>query len=150
MQDPNFAYNPLEKVWKEAQQRARQFRNNEKALALAFGDSPALEKLFDYLYTDVPLTKAIEADSIEYKIKQNVAQWKDMIDLIGKYVRSYNETPEGQEPYEKLGDDVDESALDPNEGWEAMRGEGVLEDEELRGVANWNICLLYTSPSPRD
>ena len=34
MQDPNHAYNGLEKVWAEAQQRARQFRNNEKALSL--------------------------------------------------------------------------------------------------------------------
>ena len=68
MQDPNHAYNPLEKVWAEAQQRARQFRNNEKALALAFGDSPALEKLFDYLDTNVPLTKAIRPDSWEQKL----------------------------------------------------------------------------------
>ena len=48
MKDPNHAYNPLGKVWQEAQQRARQFRNNEKALALAFDESP-LEKLFDFV-----------------------------------------------------------------------------------------------------
>ena len=46
MQDPNHAFNPIEKVWAEAQQRARQFRNNEKALSLAFDKSPSLEKLF--------------------------------------------------------------------------------------------------------
>ena len=34
MRDPNHAYNGLEKVWAEAQQRARQYRNNEKALSL--------------------------------------------------------------------------------------------------------------------
>ena len=48
MKDPNHAYNPLGKVWQEAQQRARQFRNNEKALALAFDESP-LEKLFEFV-----------------------------------------------------------------------------------------------------
>ena len=48
MTDPNHAYNPLGKVWQEAQQRARQFRNNEKALALAFDESP-LEKLFEFV-----------------------------------------------------------------------------------------------------
>ena len=48
MQDPNHAYNGLEKVWAEAQQRARQYRNNEKALALAFEKS-ALEKFSDFL-----------------------------------------------------------------------------------------------------
>lgn len=48
MKDPNHAYNPIGKVWQEAQQRARQFRNNEKALALAFDKSP-LEKLFDFV-----------------------------------------------------------------------------------------------------
>jgi len=49
MKDPNHAYNPIEKVWAEAQQRARQFRNNEKALSLAFDDSPALEKLLEFM-----------------------------------------------------------------------------------------------------
>ena len=49
MKDPNHAYNPIEKVWAEAQQRARQFRNNEKALSLAFDNSPALEKLFEFV-----------------------------------------------------------------------------------------------------
>ena len=38
MKDPNHAYNPIGKVWAEAQQRARQFRNTEKALALAFDE----------------------------------------------------------------------------------------------------------------
>ena len=55
MKDPNHAYNGVEKVWAEAQQRARQYRNNEKALALAFEKS-ALNKFSDFL------TKADERD----------------------------------------------------------------------------------------
>ena len=34
MKDPNHAYNGIEKVWAEAQQRYRQFSNNEKALSI--------------------------------------------------------------------------------------------------------------------
>ena len=49
MKDPNHAYNPIGKVWAEAQQRARQFRNNEKALALAFDEPSALSKLANFL-----------------------------------------------------------------------------------------------------
>ena len=49
MKDPNHAYNPIGKVWAEAQQRARQFRNNEKALALAFEEPSALSKLENFL-----------------------------------------------------------------------------------------------------
>mgnify|MGYP003643543574 CR=1 FL=1 len=59
MTDPNHAYNPIEKVWAEAQQRARQFRNNEKALALGFDETPALEKLFDFIQ---------KADASEFNI----------------------------------------------------------------------------------
>ena len=49
MKDPNHAYNPIEKVWAEAQQRARQFRNNEKALSLAFDEPSALSKFVNFL-----------------------------------------------------------------------------------------------------
>ena len=58
--DPNHAYNPVEKVWKEAQQRARQFRNNEKALALAFDQTP-LGKLFAHLNEEF-ISKEIRPD----------------------------------------------------------------------------------------
>ena len=50
MQDPNHAYNPIGKVWAEAQQRARQFLNNEKALALAFEEPSALSKLENFFF----------------------------------------------------------------------------------------------------
>ena len=68
MQDPNHAFNPIEKVWAEAQQRARQFRNNEKALSLAFDKSPSLEKLFNYLSNGTSLSKAIRPGSWEQKL----------------------------------------------------------------------------------
>ena len=55
MKDPNHAYNGIEKVWAEAQQRARQFRNNEKALSLGLEKS-AMEKFSDFLTKADPTT----------------------------------------------------------------------------------------------
>ena len=55
MKDPNHAYNGIEKVWAEAQQRARQFRNNEKALSLGLEKS-AVEKFSDFLTKADPTT----------------------------------------------------------------------------------------------
>jgi len=138
MQDPNHAYNPLEKVWAEAQQRARQFRNNEKALALAFGDSPALEKLFDYLDTNVPLTKAIERDSLEDNIREHSDDLDQMITQLGKYVLSYNDAPPGS--YEKLEDDL--SDLPPHEGWNKM-WEGVMEEDLMSGPEGMRRLPLW-------
>lgn len=84
MKDPNHAYNPIGKVWAEAQQRARQFRNNEKALALAFDDSPALEKLFDFVQ------KADEADEDEEpnymnSLEENIPAYEDFIRKINAF-----------------------------------------------------------------
>ena len=92
MQDPNHAYNPIEKVWAEAQQRARQFRNNEKALSLAFDDSPALEKLLEFMQ---------KADDDEYgnpeefrgKVRDswltNRTALRKLRDTMNKYGESY-------------------------------------------------------------
>ena len=55
MKDPNHAYNGIEKVWAEAQQRARQFRNNEKALSLGLEKS-AMEKFSDFVTKADPTT----------------------------------------------------------------------------------------------
>jgi hypothetical protein len=104
MTDPNHAYNPIEKVWAEAQQRARQFRNNEKALALGFDETPALEKLFDFIQkADEPsefdiekFKRALEGtgdnnrgglfghseSNVLNKVKRFVANWKPHAELI--------------------------------------------------------------------
>ena len=81
MQDPNHAYNPIEKVWAEAQQRARQFRNNEKALALAFDTSPALEKLFDFIQ------KAVDEDDYKHKLIENLESYKDFFERAKELFR---------------------------------------------------------------
>ena len=75
MQDPNHAYNGLEKVWAEAQQRARQFRNNEKALALALEKS-ALENFSDYL-TKAQTRTALENFKIVFERQRNHATAND-------------------------------------------------------------------------
>ena len=83
MQDPNHAYNPIEKVWAEAQQRARQFRNNEKALALAFDNSPALEKLFDFMQKARPRNRPFDPQAIpenfEEKLKGNLEAYQEFL-----------------------------------------------------------------------
>jgi len=88
MQDPNHAYNPIEKVWAEAQQRARQFRNNEKALALAFDESPALEKLLEFMQ------KAEETDD-EFTIglKNNLDNFQTFRDRAFELNRLYRAWP---------------------------------------------------------
>jgi hypothetical protein len=105
MKDPNHAYNPIEKVWAEAQQRARQFRNNEKALALGFDEAPALEKLFDFIQkaddaSEFNIDKFKEAlegkgrstglfgydedspSNVKGKVQSFVTKWEDHADLI--------------------------------------------------------------------
>ena len=81
MQDPNHAYNPIEKVWAEAQQRARQFRNNEKALALAFDKSPALEKLFDFVQ------KAAPDDDFKHRLIENLEQYQNINERFYELLR---------------------------------------------------------------
>ena len=81
MKDPNHAYNPIEKVWAEAQQRARQFRNNEKALSLAFDTSPALEKLFEFVQKADEDTPQNRLDMLE----ANITSYLDFIRRINAF-----------------------------------------------------------------
>ena len=81
MQDPNHAYQPLEKVWAEAVQRARQFRNNEKALALAFDTSPALEKLFNFIQKAPPRINPEDTpDDFGERLKENLESYQEFND----------------------------------------------------------------------
>ena len=49
IKDPDYAVNGTEAVWAEAQQRERQHRNNDRALSLAYMDTPAMKEFIEYL-----------------------------------------------------------------------------------------------------
>ena len=86
MRDPNHAYNPIGKVWAEAQQRARQFRNNEKALALAFDEPSSLNKL------QLFLTKNVSVGDINDAKERGF----DVGDFQNDYIKLYEEEMLGE------------------------------------------------------
>ena len=120
MKDPNHAYNPLGKVWQEAQQRARQFRNNEKALALAFDESP-LEKLFEFVQKAEDDDYGNPADFIE-RVKNNWLSNRASLRRLNTTMKKFGET---------YGGDF---------GWQENRGESIQPME--------NVTYNVTANSP--
>ena len=49
IKDPDYAVNGTEAVWAEAKQRERQHLNNDRALSLAYMDTPAMKEFIEYL-----------------------------------------------------------------------------------------------------
>jgi len=100
MKDPNHAYRGLEKVWAEAQQRARQFRNNEKALSLAIDDSP-LNKLLAFV------SKAAEDDSEEADLERGGKAQRELQDAYEHFLVNHRyfdfAMPDNGSERQKLG-----------------------------------------------
>ena len=92
------------------------------------------------------LDKAILNKDEVYKIKSDHKIAQNFV-LMGGSRRTSDSNPYGQE---RAGVSSQRDVLDPKSAYNNFSGEYGLGFRPMPGITGLNICLLYTSPSPRD